>query len=139
MTSEAQTPGPPNAATILIVDDDEGSRALLSVVLDGAGYRLDAARDGKEALDAIARSRPDLVLLDAMMPVLDGFEVCRRVKASPAWSDIVIVMISGLDGPEGRDHAVECGADDFMLKPVAIDDLEPRVRGHLERRPRTRI
>jgi sigma-B regulation protein RsbU (phosphoserine phosphatase) len=134
MTAEAQTSRPPDASRILIVDDDEGNLALLEVILDCGDYRLDLARDGNEALEAIARSRPDLMLLDGIMPGLDGFEVCRRVKAAPAWRDIVIVMISGLDESEGRDRAMQCGADDFVAKPVGIRDLKARVQEYLKRR-----
>jgi phosphoserine phosphatase RsbU/P len=134
MTAEAQTSRPPDTPRILIVDDDEGNLALLEVILDCGDYRLDLARDGNEALEAIARSRPDLMLLDGIMPGLDGFEVCRRVKAAPAWRDIVIVMISGLDESEGRDRATQCGADDFVAKPVGIRDLKARVQEYLKRR-----
>ena len=134
MTLPTQPEAVDVAARILIVDDDMTNVALLSAVLDSAGYRLSTASNGHEALAAVAGDPPDLVLLDAMMPGLDGFEVCRRLKASPEWSVIPIVMVSGLEAGEDRAQAHDCGADEFLTKPVAFDVLETRVREHLERR-----
>ncbi|MGE3537454.1 MAG: response regulator [Candidatus Tectimicrobiota bacterium] len=121
-------------ATILIVDDDATNVALLESVLESAGYTLLSARNGVEALALLARNTPDLILLDLMMPELDGFEVCRRVKASPHWCDIPIIILTALDDVDDYTRAIACGADDFMSKPFTFAVLLARVRGYLRAR-----
>jgi CheY-like chemotaxis protein/anti-sigma regulatory factor (Ser/Thr protein kinase) len=118
-------------ATILLVDDEMTNIAVLQGVLASAGYQILVASNGREALDAIAQHAPDLILLDVMMPEIDGFEVCRRVKASPQWSHIPIIIITALDEPDDYARALDCGADDFMTKPFTFAVLLARVRGYL--------
>ena len=121
-------------ATILIVDDDATNVVVLQSVLETAGYHLVVAHNGREALDMLGCATPDLILLDLLMPELDGFEVCRRVKASPQWGDIPIIVLTGLDDVDDYTRAIDCGADDFMTKPFTFEVLLARVRGYLRAR-----
>ena len=137
MLAQAQHPGFDPAAKILIVDDEATNVAVLRGVLESVGYRLIIATNGREALDAVRREVPDLILLDVIMPELDGFEVCRRIKTSPQWCDIPIIIITALDEPKDYTRAIECGADDFMIKPFTFTVLRARVRGYLRARQAT--
>ncbi len=116
--------------TILVVDDDAVVRRYLEAQLAGMGCRLVFAADGAEALARVAEDRPDLVLLDILMPGLDGFEVCRRLKDAPATRDIPVIHLTAL-GQEAKDRSFEAGADDFLNKPVNIVELRSRLRSHL--------
>jgi DNA-binding response OmpR family regulator/anti-sigma regulatory factor (Ser/Thr protein kinase) len=118
-------------ATILLVDDEITNVAVLQGILASAGYRIVVARNGREALEAITQQAPDLILLDVMMPEIDGFEVCRQVKAAPQWCHIPIIIITALDEPDDYTRALDCGADDFMTKPFTVAVLLARVRGYL--------
>src|SRR5215468_5389077 len=99
--------------TILVVDDIEQNRTLLGGLVRGLGYRLETAGDGAEALAKLAKGIVDLVLLDAMMPGLDGFEVTRRVRADPRMHDLPIILVTSFDDREERVQAIEAGANDF--------------------------
>jgi PAS domain S-box-containing protein len=118
-------------ATILIVDDDATNVAVLQGILEVAGYQFVVANNGCEALASIAQQPPDLILLDVMMPEMDGFTVCRHVKTTPAWQHIPIIIITALDEAEDYAQALECGADDFMTKPFTLAVLLARVRGYV--------
>lgn len=118
-------------ATILIVDDDPTNVEVLECVLDSVGYGYLEAANGREALEVLARNTPDLILLDLMMPVMDGFEVCRRVKTSAQWQDIPIIIVSALSEDEDRQRATDCGADDFLNKPVDFSVLLDHVDKYL--------
>ena len=118
-------------ATILMVDDEARNLELLEALLLPEGYRLLQARSGEEALAVVTAERPDLILLDVMMPRLDGFEVCRRLKANPPTRFIPVVMVTSLRDVEDRIRGIEVGADDFLSKPVNRHELLTRVRASL--------
>jgi len=118
-------------ATILIVDDESQNRRLLEALLRPEGYVTRTAARGKEALAAIADDPPDLILLDVMMPGLDGRQVARAVKADPATRNIPIIMVTAQTDREARLAALEAGAEDFLSKPVDRAELWLRVRNLL--------
>jgi len=115
-------------STILIVDDDEIGRDTLVALLSNQNYRLTQASSGAEALELAATLTPDVMLLDVMMPEMDGFEVCRRIRATPALADIVVIIVTALDDRSSRLQGIEAGADDFITKP--FDWIELRARLH---------
>ena len=112
---------------ILVVDDEEHNRILLCDSLEARGYELLEAENGLVALEKIAARPPDVILLDAMMPKMDGFEVCRRLKKDPATAAIPILMVTALSERKERLAGIEAGANDFLNKPVDIQDLVLRV------------
>jgi len=116
------------ASTILIVDDEPSARDTLEALLVNQGYRLAFAANGVEALSKAAELGPDLILLDVMMPVMDGFEVCQRLRADPLLAEAPIVMVTALDDRASRLRGLEAGADDFVSKPFDRDELRARVR-----------
>jgi adenylate cyclase len=112
---------------ILVVDDVPRNIRLLAAVLTGSGYEVVSAGSGGEAIEAVARDDPDLVLLDIRMPDIDGYEVCRRLRADPTAQFLPIVMVTSAEDEE-RVAALEAGADDFVAKPFNNDELLARVR-----------
>jgi len=118
-------------ARILIVDDNEANVRLLDLHLRNAGYRTEKAYDGEQALEKVRQADPDLVLLDVMMPKLDGYEVCRRLRADDATNVVPVIMITALTGVEDRIRGLDCGADDFISKPFDKGELLARVRNLL--------
>ena len=113
---------------VLIVDDESSGRDALEALLYQEGYELAFARDGYEALSAIADAPPDTVLLDVMMPNLDGFEVCRHIKGDARWQHISVVLVTALDSKEDIVRGLDAGADEFLSKPVNGPELRARVR-----------
>jgi len=113
---------------ILIVDDEQIGRDTLEALLIGRGYDLAFANDGPEALAKAAELTPDLILLDVMMPSMDGFEVCRRLRADPLLAEVPIIMVTALDDRDYRLQGIEAGADDFVSKPFDRVELRARVR-----------
>src|SRR5262245_66143096 len=99
---------------ILIADDTPQSAELLEAYLSDRDYELRIASDGEKTLQAVAEWRPDLILLDVMMPRISGFEVCKQLRANPATRDVTILMITALDQPADMERAVEAGAHDFL-------------------------
>ncbi len=114
-------------ARVLAVDDQELNLELLAAYLGGTGCELTLAHNGYQALDAIAAGRPDLVLLDVVMPGMDGFEVCRRIKSDPANRLLPVVLVTSLNTVEDRVRALQFGADDFLAKPIDRNELMARV------------
>lgn len=119
---------PIRSGHVLIVDDDSRNRRLLHDLLTAKGHRVTEAADGEEGLAAIRREPPDVILLDVIMPGLDGFEVCRRVKGDPATALIHILMVTSLTEREYRLKGIACGANDFLAKPVESEEVLLRVR-----------
>ena len=119
-------------AKILIVDDEAVNVRVLSAMVSGCGYAFDAACNGMEALAQVRSLPPDLILLDIMMPELDGYETCRRLKGDPLTSHIPIVMVTALDRPEDISKGFEAGADEFLTKPVNMVELAARIRNLLK-------
>jgi len=111
---------------VLVVDDEERNRRLLVAMLEAEGCAALQAKDGQQALDLVRQNPPDLVLLDIMMPGMDGYAVVRTLKSDPATQAIPVVMVTALDDRASRVHALESGAEEFVTKPV--DRLELRVR-----------
>jgi adenylate cyclase len=119
------------ASTILIVDEDPFIRDVLTQKLEALGYRAIGARNGKEALDKVALSPPDLILLDVMMPVMDGFQACRLLKENEDTRLIPVIIMTALHAIEDRIRGAEAGADDFLTKPMDDRELEARIRSAL--------
>lgn len=125
---------PEPQATVLVVDDSDANRQLLEVFLTAIGCTVVSATDGCAGLESIAAAAPDVVLLDVQMPGVDGYEVCRRIRANPNWRLIPIVMITGFNTTNDRVQALEAGADDFMSKPIDRSELVARVQSMLRLR-----
>lgn len=119
------------SASVLIVDDTPASARLLADLLSAQGYATRTAADGAAALAEVERAVPDLILLDLMMPGIDGVEVCRRLRAQPRHAALPILIVSAADERAQRLRALEAGADDFVAKPVDRAELSARVRAHL--------
>jgi len=123
-----------NPATILVVDDDALNRRLLVRGLHHQGHRTLEAAGGQEALDQLAIELPDVVLLDVLMPGIDGFGVLQQMKATPDYSDVPVIMISSLEDREGIARCIELGAEDFLPKPADPLILRARVNAGLAKR-----
>src|SRR5690606_8171824 len=117
-------------AKILVVDDEERIRQFLQRGLAFEGYRVETAADAQEALDKARDDPPDLVLLDIMLPGMDGIEVCRRLRSV---SEVPILMLTAKETIEDRVVGLDAGADDYLVKPFAFDELMARVRALLRR------
>ena len=118
------------SARILVIEDEERIRNFLQRGLTFEGYRVDTAPDGEAGLDIARDNPPDLVLLDLMLPGLDGLEVCRRLRSV---SDVPILMLTARESVEDRVTGLDAGADDYLVKPFAFDELMARVRALLRR------
>jgi len=119
------------SANILVADDDEGSRDLLATLLRGEGHAVVCAEDGQKALDSLRDHRVDLALLDVLMPRASGFDVCQAMKAMPETRLIPVVLVTGLNSTKDRIRGIQCGADDFLSKPVSKEELLARVHSLL--------
>jgi DNA-binding response OmpR family regulator len=125
----------PDSSTILLVDDEDSIQKLLAYPLEREGYRVLQARDGVEALERFASERVDLVVLDIMLPKLDGLEVCKRLRAE---SEVPIIMLTARDDELDKVLGLELGADDYITKPFSIREFRSRVRALLRRAAVTR-
>ena len=124
----------PERRSILVVDDNGPSRDAMGSMLSTLGFWTEGAADGAEALSAAKRLQPDLILMDVEMPIMNGHEACRRLKADPATRDIPVLMMTGFDPRPERPKMVESGADDLIVKPIPMRDLQVRVRALLRLR-----
>ncbi|NJN79118.1 MAG: response regulator [Anaerolineales bacterium] len=113
---------------ILIVDDDPRGIATLESILYNMSYEITTAHNGATALKMASDIMPDLILLDVMMPGMDGFEVCRRIRATPKLAEMPIIILTALDDRASRLQGIEAGADDFLTKPVDRQELRLRVK-----------
>ena len=118
------------SARILVVEDEDRIRQFLQRGLTFEGYRVESAADGQEALELAREEPPDLVLLDIMLPGMDGVEVCRRLRSA---SEVPILMLTAKEAIEDRVAGLDAGADDYLVKPFAFDELLARVRALLRR------
>ena len=121
-------------ARVLIADDNPQGVELLEAYLAATDCELRTAADGEQTLQQVAAWKPDLILLDVMMPKISGFEVCKRLRANAATRDIAVLMITALDQPSDKERAVEAGTNDFISKPINKTELLLRVRSMLQTR-----
>ena len=116
---------------ILVVDDEPSVRDALDRALRMDGYKVQLAADGQQALDQLAEQAPDAIVLDLLMPEVDGLEVCRRIRA--AGDRIPVLMLTARDGVPDRVKGLDAGADDYLVKPFALEELSARLRALLRR------
>jgi len=119
--------------TILIVEDEAPLLTLLRYNLEKQGFRVEEATDGQEALLRVAENKPDLVLLDWMLPTLSGIEVCRQIRRRPATRDLPVIMVTARTEDQDAVRALDIGADDYITKPFAVEALLARIRALLRR------
>ena len=117
---------------VLVVDDDMVVRIMVRETLEEAGFLVEEAEDGDQALSAVERLRPELVLLDIMMPGLDGYEVCKKLKADERTKDIPVIFLSAKDEEDDIVKGFELGAVDYISKPISREILKVRVRAQTE-------
>ncbi len=118
-------------ATILVVDDNPTNLRVLVDYLGEIGYRTLVANSGERALTQLERVQPDLILLDVMMPGIDGFETCRRIKAAPAAADIPIIFMTALSETQHKLDGFQAGAVDYVTKPFQQEEMSARISTHL--------
>jgi DNA-binding response OmpR family regulator len=121
--------------TILVADDEPSILLSLQVLLQKAGFVVRVARDGEEAIQALEQSMPSLILLDAMMPKRDGFDVCQTIRANPLYKDLPIIMLTAKSRDVEREKGMALGATDYITKPFSTRDLVSTVRKYLEAEP----
>ena len=116
------------AKRVLVVDDEPNIVMSLRVLMEREGFEVEVAPTGEAALKALGRGPADLVLLDVMMPALDGFEVCQRIRSNPAWADTRIIMLTAKGREVERDKGLALGADEYVTKPFSTRELVARVK-----------
>lgn len=119
---------------ILLVEDREDNRVLARKLLERAGFRVVEATDGREALEQVTAQRPDLLLLDMSLPLVDGWTVARTLRQSPDFKDLLIVALTAHAMDGDRERALEAGCDEFLTKPIEVAKFIPTIRRILERR-----
>jgi DNA-binding response OmpR family regulator len=120
------------AKRVLVVDDEPNIVMSLRFLMEREGFEVEVAPTGEAALKALDRGPADLVLLDVMMPALDGFEVCQRIRGNPAWTNTRIIMLTAKGREVERDKGLALGADDYVTKPFSTRELVVRVKQMLE-------
>jgi two-component system alkaline phosphatase synthesis response regulator PhoP len=123
-----------STARVLVAEDNPQGAELLEAFLAAGPYEVRTASDGESTLKLVREWKPDLILLDVMMPKLSGFEVCKRIKNDPATRDVAVIMVTALDQPSDVERAVEVGTNDFLTKPISKADLLLRVKAMLATR-----
>jgi two-component system, OmpR family, alkaline phosphatase synthesis response regulator PhoP len=117
--------------SILVADDEPSILLSLQFLLQKAGYEVRLARNGEEVIQAVEQSTPDLLLLDAMMPQRDGYDVCQTIRADPRWTSLPIIMLTAKSRDVERQKGMALGATDYVTKPFSTRDLVATVRKHL--------
>ena len=112
---------------ILVAEDETDTRSVLGQMLEALGYDALLTDNGRAAFDSMADNPPDLVLSDVMMPIMDGFELCQRIKSDPTTRLVPVVLLTGLGGVEDRVRGIDAGADDFISKPFQLTELHARI------------
>jgi DNA-binding response OmpR family regulator len=125
--SVRETSGGNMVRSVLIVDDEPNVVRSLQFLMTKAGYAVRVARDGEQALDEIAKTQPDLVLLDAMMPKRDGFDVCQTIRANPRWTGVRVIMLTAKGRDIEREKGMAMGADDYITKPFSTKEVVAQV------------
>ncbi|HET9687388.1 MAG TPA: response regulator [Pseudolabrys sp.] len=119
--------------SVLIVDDEPNIVLSLQFLMKKNGFEVRTAKDGEEAMAEISRAAPDLVLLDVMMPKIDGFSICKQIRANPEWKDMRIIMLTARGRDVEREKGLALGADDYITKPFSTKDAIARVEAMLGR------
>ena len=117
---------------VMVVDDEENNRMLLRDSLEAQGHTVIEANSGGQALGIITQNLPDVVLLDVMMPHMDGFQVCRKIKENPNWAHVPVILVTALTERKERLLGVQSGANDFLTKPIDLTDVILRVRNAVQ-------
>ena len=125
-----------NVTPILVVDDDPNSLDIVRTYLESRGYAVTTAQNGKEALARMEEVRPAVVLLDVMMPGMDGWEVARVIKNHPQFGDVRVVMLTARSDFSDKHEGLRAGADDYLVKPIRLEELGNRVERNLKARER---
>jgi DNA-binding response OmpR family regulator len=128
--NSAQSVVPPGSVTVLVVDDEDALCTLLQISLQRQGYRVVIAHNGREALEVVANRKVDLVLLDVMMPEMDGFTTCIELRKR---TDVPVVLLTALNRPDDIVHGFSLGADDYITKPFTFKEVEVRLQAILRR------
>ena len=118
--------------TVLLVDDEPNIILSLEFLIEQAGYEVRVARDGEAALKSIEERKPDLILLDVMLPKRDGFDVCERIRANPAWNDIRIIMLTAKGRDSERERGLALGADAYITKPFSTREAMEQIKRFLD-------
>jgi two-component system OmpR family response regulator len=121
---------------LLLVDDEENLRSMLEAALRHSGFEVASAATGREAIDAVPEARPDLIVLDVMLPDLDGFEVCRRLRSDG--SRTPVLFLTARDGTDDKVRGLTLGGDDYIVKPFSLEELVARIHAVLRRAGATR-
>jgi two-component system response regulator MprA len=124
--------------TVLVIDDQENIIEFIKLGLKYEGFQVEAAADGPQGLAAAQRIIPDLIILDIMLPGMDGLEVCRRLRSNPTTQDVPILMLTAKDDVRDRITGLDTGADDYLTKPFSFEELVARIRAILRRQSRGR-
>jgi CheY-like chemotaxis protein len=122
-------------AKILVVDDDASTRTLLELILSSGGHEITLLNDGREALAYLKTNTPDLIVIDVNMPVLDGIEVCSRIKKLPRFKNIPVIVLTSMNDAQTRVRAIDANASDIVYKPLTGKNFLQTIQGFLQQTP----